>query len=332
MSADSTYEMIRRCPELPSPPGVVLRVLELARRDDCDARALTRVIESDPAIAARILRVTNSAMFGVAHRVGSLPQAVAYLGLRNVTWITLGFSLIGDHRQGRCARFDYDGFWSESLARATAARNLAWFLRSGDPNEAFVGGLLGQIGRLAFAQVYPERYDNLLATAGPTEAAELCELERALFELDHVELGARLIADWRLPREIADAVQRQYHPPPDLPARQAGGPAPDPGGNRLPYVLFLAGLTARVLVPHTTPAHLPRQLIRCAHHLGIAAEVVHHLFDRIAAEWQEAATIFTVPARSIPSLVEIMGQARELRDAIAATPPVRAALAPAPPG
>ena len=102
-----------------------MRVVELARREEASVSELTEAISSDPALVARILKFVNSPLAGVSRQVSSLKQAVTLMGMRGVKMMALSFSLVSVDRQAGCPSFDYDGFWSRSLACGVAARCMA---------------------------------------------------------------------------------------------------------------------------------------------------------------------------------------------------------------
>ena len=120
------------------------------------------MIKSDPALSLQLLKIVNSPVAGVGPKVGSVVRATVLLGFRTVSSLALGLSLVSDNRRVACAGFDYDAFWSGSLARAVAASHLARVLKTCSPDEAFTCGLMCQIGRLAFVCAYPQRYARLL--------------------------------------------------------------------------------------------------------------------------------------------------------------------------
>ena len=132
------------------------------------------------------------------------------LGFRTVASLALGLSLVTENQKGTCSEFDYDEYWSKSLGRAVAARHIAKLLKF-SPDEAFTCGLLSQIGRLAFAGAYPDRYAQALSVVGE-EADDLCEFERELFGLDHNGLTSEMMADWHLPKLFREAVLAQEQP------------------------------------------------------------------------------------------------------------------------
>jgi HD-like signal output (HDOD) protein len=300
---EQAYREIADNPDLPSPTGVALRIIELADQDDVELADLAAVVETDPAIAARLLRLVNSPAMGMRRTVGSISQAISLLGLRTVKWITLGVSLVSNHSRGRCEHFNYEGFWSESLGRAVAARALTRRVGKFDPNELFAYALLSQLGRLVLAQVCQERYSNLLATVAEDDPAELALLENAIFGFGHHELTARLIVDWSLPDLAGEAIRQQYDVQPGLGERVSQG-------EQAAGILQIAGLTARLLSKVEPPPPLPMLLMKKARLLGIGPDGYHELFDAVRQEWLEAGKVFDLQCRVVPSLSEIYLAAR----------------------
>ncbi len=185
---------------LPSPQGVALEVLRLVADEATTAEDLARVVENDPAISARVLKAVNSPLAGVSRQIGSVQQAVTRLGFQTIKAITIALSLLAERREGPCKEFDYQRFWSESLARGVAMRHLAGHLKAMPADEAFTYGLLSLIGRLALVSVFPEKYANVLIAVGTEDRSELAEAEQAVFQIDSEELSALMMLDWGMPR------------------------------------------------------------------------------------------------------------------------------------
>ena len=141
--------------QLPSPKGVALAIMEITRRDDATLDELARAVQSDPALASRLLRLANAAARASGRPVASVNEAVLRLGMATVRQLAIGFSLVDQYRDGACAAFDYPGFWSHSLFMAVASQELGRMVRVGSPEDLFACGLLAQIGRLALITAYP---------------------------------------------------------------------------------------------------------------------------------------------------------------------------------
>ncbi len=192
--------------DLPSLPHVVAKVIAIAANPEVSVAEIAAVVEKDAALAARVLRVVNSPFYGLRSRIGSLQQAVAYLGLRTLRSLSLGLSLGGLFRG---LGVGMEEFWRHSLFCAVSARKMAP-RRGLDPEEAFVAGLLQNIGLLVMFRHLPEQTILDLFPTGyclDTLAAEQRELG-----CDHTALGELLAQHWNLPESMV-APLRFHHSP-----------------------------------------------------------------------------------------------------------------------
>ncbi|MEX0585040.1 MAG: HDOD domain-containing protein, partial [Pirellulales bacterium] len=223
-------------------PGVALAVLELTNNPKVDLRALKDCIENDPALTTRILRVVNSSLFGLSRAVSDLNQALALLGTKPLKLLVLGFSLPNELLGGLSPRV-LNRYWRHTLTKAVMARDLSRQLWRGEGDEAFIAGLLQDVGVLVLVKELGDTYARFLEKV-QTEHGDLPALERASLGFSHTELSARLLDTWNLPEVIVHAI--------------AGG---SPDGvplneetRRLADVLRLAELTAAVLIDERTEA------------------------------------------------------------------------------
>src|SRR4029078_10488211 len=134
-------EKVRQADNLPSLPAVAMQVLKMTQADDCSVAEIARVIQQDPALTGRLLKIVNSSLFGLSRKISSLPQATVVLGLRTVKVMVLSFSLVDTMQKRRPGGFDYAGYWRRSLTTAVASRLLAERVRRPLTDEAFVCGL-----------------------------------------------------------------------------------------------------------------------------------------------------------------------------------------------
>ena len=292
------YDAMKATDHLPSPKGVALEILRLSQLQDVEFDEIASVIESDPAISARLLKLVNSPIAGTSRQIACMRQALSLLGLNTVKCLALGFSLIENTKKDRCARFDYGRFWADSLARAVALRHVAARLKSIPPEEAFTCGLLSQIGRLALATVFPESYCEVLRFADPDVADSLSKQEWEVLSIEHNELTARMMEDWGLPAYFSAAVFRQESVDRDE-------AKPDDQSHLLRRMLHLGGVIARIITEHSIPRELLATMTRTAHRLDIDPDVLQFLFENISEDWRQAGTLFSVPTRPVPVLAEI---------------------------
>jgi HD-like signal output (HDOD) protein len=308
MAANNAFERIKATGRLPSPVGVALRILELTHDPDAHVDDLARAVESDPAISSRLLKTVNSPLIGASRQVASVTRAVSMLGFKRVAGLALGFSLVSSHRKGTCTEFDFDRFWSESLARATACRHTASRTRIAAADEAFTFGLLSKIGRLALAVAFPEKYGMALQMRATDNDLELIELEHALFDIDHDRLTSEMMVEWHMPEVFRIAVRSQSAP---------DGGSLDKGSRpqMLAKMLHFGGEVARILTKREVYREDLSSVMIEAHQLEIPPDVYHDLFDAIGAEWRECGAVFSVETRPVPPLAEIYTQARRRLEA-----------------
>ena len=199
-------ERLRTASRLPTPPAVVVRLLALTHQRDVSSRDIAETIATDPALAAKILRFVNSPLAGVTCQVTSLSQAVALIGVRGVTTMALSIATISSSRAITCDSFCHETFAARSLACGVAAKTLAKATKMNCAQEAFVAGLLSQIGRLTLASVSPEAYAETLASTQHAPR-ELPDRERARLGGTYPEVGAWLLRNWGIPETLCGAVE-----------------------------------------------------------------------------------------------------------------------------
>jgi len=307
---------------LPSPRGIAMAVLDMTGRPDASIHEITYMVRTDPAMAGRILHYANAANGGALRHIVSLQHAISFLGLFRVRQIVLGFSLIERYRSGICHVFDYEKYWTTSLATAIAAQRLAGEAQS-PPDESFTCGLLSGIGRLALATVFPKRYGEVLKHGLP--ARELLEAERAEFGIDHAELSGEMLANWGLPDIFATAV-RHHEFPLDAPC------AP---GTRAHALMMTLNLSARIgnLLIHDEAQRweMVPSLFNAAAQIGLEADAVPPLVEEVVAGWHDWARELKLPTKNYSDLGALLASPpARLGDENGATPlsiiPLRVAL------
>ena len=211
MQTDEICAKIAAHPHLPSPPLVALQLLEMAGRPDCPMGDIAKLLRVDPVLCGALLRTVNSALFSLPRAVASVDRALALLGTKGVRSLVLGLSLTTLHRKSEPDPLLAD-FWKTSIAGAVIARELAVQQHRSDPEEDLLAGLLRDLGVLFLIQVYPQEYRQVLSQPVGVLAQTQCELETEAFGVNHAEVGAYVLAKWRLPREITEAIRYHHRP------------------------------------------------------------------------------------------------------------------------
>lgn len=206
------------CPRLPSLPAIAVRVVELCRDTKVSVRDVGQLLSHDPALSAKILRTINSSYYGLRQPVTTVPHAVAMLGLEAVKMLALGFSLVPVLKDCGGQIFDPVPLWRRSLGAAVGAQAIARRVGLPRADEAFIAGLLQDMGVMAMIATLRDDYAALLTQAGPMHS-RLLALERQRLDLDHTVVGQRLAQQWNLPEALA-AVIRWHETPDEAPLPQ----------------------------------------------------------------------------------------------------------------
>lgn len=193
------FEQLRISGELPSPRGVALAIIKLTAQADVSLAELGRVISGDPAFVGRLIKAANGLIAINRRSVSSPNEALMILGLPAVRTMALGFSLLANYRSGVCRSFDYNRFWSHSLALALAMQVLTQRTRVAAADEMFSLGLLTRVGELAMATVYADDYSKVIDQVASDPQFDLQIREREVFAMTHTELGMAMLRDWGLP-------------------------------------------------------------------------------------------------------------------------------------
>lgn len=202
-------QFVNRIGDLPSVPAIAATVIALVEDPNASADDLRAVIERDPALAARILKVANSSLFGFSRRIETLRHAIALLGFRTVKNLVLGASMKEVFKRfGLTERL----LWEHATrAGAVAARLTDHASIDVDREEAFTLGLLHDLGKIALNNAAPEEYSRVVARVY-NEGVTFVVAERDLFGFDHAELGALVAEKWKLPPRLETAI-RLHHTP-----------------------------------------------------------------------------------------------------------------------
>jgi putative nucleotidyltransferase with HDIG domain len=188
---------------------VVTEIWRVLADEDASARGLSRVVERDPALSAKILRLANSAYFGLPRPVREVRTACVVLGFSTIESLAVGVTALEALSRSVGAAFDLDAFWRHSVATAIAAEKLARRVGIADPGPAFCGGIVHDVGKLVLASIAPPRYRRVVD--GPTEDPMHVREERE-YGADHAVVGGWLGERWRFPPELCEILRGHHEP------------------------------------------------------------------------------------------------------------------------
>jgi len=203
-------DLILKSPRLPSLPTIAIEVIDLVQQQDVNIKQIAHTIQHDPALSSKILKTVNSSFYGQAHSISTISHALVVLGLNSVKTLALGFSLVGNlaNAETDSETFNHFLFWKRSLYSAAAGRALASQIGLVQQEEAFLGGLLQDLGLLAMSETLDDEYREMVSAVG-NEHRQLLTLEREKLGTDHAEIGGVLAEKWHLPETLVAPIR--YH-------------------------------------------------------------------------------------------------------------------------
>jgi putative nucleotidyltransferase with HDIG domain len=197
--------------KMPAFPKSVQLVLELSRDDDCPIKELAEVIEKDPVMTVRLLRILNSAYYGFSKQITSVSESVAYVGMNAIKNMALAFAAMGVLPKQNAAGFDVQRLLMHSLITASVARTLCHQYSHDEtrPADCYIVGLLHDFGKVVFAQFLAPEFKEALACSR-SQSISLHEAEQQIIGTDHAMIGGMLMEKWRFPERLIDSVRRHH--------------------------------------------------------------------------------------------------------------------------
>lgn len=205
-------QLIKMVDKIPTFQESVHRILALTASPDCSAKDLVQVIEHDPILTIKVLKLVNSAYFGLSQEVTSVNHSVVYVGINTIKNVAISVATTGALPKTNSAGLDMNRFWQHSLAVGVIAKLLAEHKGVGRNEQAnyFVGGLLHDIGKVLFAHFIPSDYQQVLLKAD-SENLPLYQAEKAILGFDHSEIGAMVAEKWQLPADLVSSIKNHHH-------------------------------------------------------------------------------------------------------------------------
>lgn len=227
-------KILKKIDELPPLPQVVIRIHDLIEDPESEAKDIARVIETDQAIAAKVLRIANSAYYGMRGKISSVQHASVVLGFK-----TLGEIVTISGAQGSLGRklpgygYDTGDLWEHSLAVAFGAKIIAGMKNKALVNEAYTAGLIHDVGKIILDPYILEQKDEIESYMENEEKTFL-DAENHFFAFNHAEIAFEICNNWSFPENINIAIKGHHNP--------SSSESTD-----LSYILHMADHTARFI-------------------------------------------------------------------------------------
>ncbi len=197
--------------KMPAFPKSVQKILELTRDLNCEPKQLVQVIEKDPVMTVKILRVLNSAYYNLPSKITSVNHSVVFLGFNTIKNLALSIASVGILPKHNDAGFDIQQYLMHSLTTAGIARSLAGKLSGIDPMDCYIAGLLHDFGKVVFAQFMPDEFNEALEESSGKNIP-LYVAEKQIIGVDHSVVGSMLAEKWQFPKALIECIRNHHSP------------------------------------------------------------------------------------------------------------------------
>lgn len=199
------HKALREVKNLPTLPGIVAKLSRMADDPDTTTEQMGKLISKDHILAAKLLKLVNSAFYGFPQRISSLSSAIILLGFNVIKSLIISASIF------ELMETSDVELWEHSLGTAVAASVLAKRLGIKDPEEISTAGLIHDIGKVAIKMELPQQYDEILNRV-EMQKISMFEAERLVLGLDHAEVGGWLAKSWFLPKKLVEPIACHHLP------------------------------------------------------------------------------------------------------------------------
>lgn len=206
-------QLVARMDHLPSIPSLYSEIVEKMNDPEAALDDVGVIIAKDPGMTAKILKLVNSAFFGLRREVSNPAEAVAFLGLDTIKSLVLSLNAFAQYESVKTDGFSLPALWSHSLSTAAAAKRIAQLEKADlkTVDQAFVAGLLHDTGKTVLAFNFPDQYGKTILAA-KEQGADLLVAEQDAFGANHADVGGYLLGLWGLPVQVVDAIALHHHP------------------------------------------------------------------------------------------------------------------------
>ncbi|MDH3892641.1 MAG: HDOD domain-containing protein [candidate division Zixibacteria bacterium] len=208
-------QVISNIRNLPTPPIVFHQIQKVISDPNSSAGQVASVLAEDPAMSVKVLKLTNSAFYGLAREIESVKHAVMIVGMEAIKNLVLSASVLDMFKSSDIDQEFQEAFWRHSLATAFCGRLLARRLNAHgmvDPDTAFSSGLLHDVGKLIISCFLPEENAKFQEARKDDEESPDFEVEERALGFNHAQVGGFLATQWKLPKRLADSISYHHRP------------------------------------------------------------------------------------------------------------------------
>jgi len=291
---------LQSCPGLPSPTIVALQIITLANEPEIDLHRFIRILNCDPALASKILRIANSPLYPYSKKIGNLHQALMVLGLNATVSLALSFSLMKSLQTSRGSGLDYTLYWKRALIAGAACRVLGTTCGLSEIEELYLASLMQDLGMLALDQVFPDLYHP--QALDQACHASITSHEHQCLEVQHAAVGSWLLTQWNFPDRLRLAVAGS-----DDPSRIP----PQDARAKFVYCVSLSGKIAEIFLRESHGDYLQTVKEEARTWLNLTPEVLMKILETTQELLPETEKIFQTDLQTWTEPQTILEKARE---------------------
>lgn len=211
MNKEELLAAVLASDNLPTLPPVASKLVALTSKDDTSFTDIANLVSQDIALSAKILKVSNSAFYGLPQQISSVHQAASILGTNALGSLVLSFSFLSMGTKGSKSLFDLEEFWQRSITGAVASKLILEQVPGADTEEVFVAGMLQNMGVLILCSAFPEEYDTVLEQLDKGEE-DILTIECSTFGADHSYFGYEVAKSWGFPPPLIMPILYHHSP------------------------------------------------------------------------------------------------------------------------
>jgi len=211
MTPESIRDKVQSIIQLPALPTIAMEVVELVDNPKTSASRLGKLISTDQALTAKVLKIANSPFYGFPRKISTIDFAIIVLGYDALKEIVISISLVSSLQRKSDAQFDAKAFWDHSILSGVLARRLARDLGYRVSGEVFVGGLLHDMGISVLHRYFKNEFRRIAEIIKETDLTAL-EAEESVLGVTHAEVGGWLAERWNLPSHLVEAIIMHHTP------------------------------------------------------------------------------------------------------------------------
>lgn len=268
--------------QIPTLPSVVSTVLNLLSDPNVSANKIGEVISTDISLSTKTLKIVNSAFYGFSKRISTITQAVVILGFNTIKSAVFGVAVINafDKYKKRTS-INYEDFWNHSLAVGAASRVLSRYINYENSEEAFIGGIIHDIGKLLLSQFASKQYEEVLEKVRyESDNKVFSDIEKSILGFDHSEIGYFLVEKWNFPKNLSSIIK--YHHNPSI--------VPDDRDKVLISIIHIANIIVKILgIGNSGYSYVDKINRESWDLLGLRIEKLPNLYDQIKEEYEKTS-------------------------------------------